>query len=116
MSATVNAEAIYRAMMDAGEDAFKDGWEAVKTYAPAEFKKMAVQLVSIAKNVALHEADESQGYSAKTGKILFKMQRTACESVLVAVTQLTLIAVQKAINAIMKVLKDTFSGIIAAVI
>jgi hypothetical protein len=48
--------------------------------------------------------------------MLFQMQRIACESVLVAVTQLTLLAVQKAINAIMKVLKDTFSGIIAAVV
>ena len=103
-------------MIDAAEGAFKDGWQAVKTYAPAEFKKMSVQLVEIAGNVALYEIDKTQGYSARTGKILFRMQRTACESVIVAVTHLTLIAVQKALNAIMKVLRDTFSGIIATVI
>jgi hypothetical protein len=76
---------------------------------------MPVQLAEIVENVALYEVDNKQGYSPQTGKILFNMQRTACESVLVAVTHLTLIAVQNAINAIMKVLRDTFSGIIAAV-
>jgi len=112
----ISAEDIFNKMIDEAEDAFKEGWQAVKTYAPAEFKKMSVQLVEIAENVALYEIDQTQGYSRKTGKILFKMQRTACESVLVAVTQLTLIAVQKALNAIIKVLRQTFSGIISAVV
>ena len=112
----INADEIFAEMMDAAEGAFMDGWVAVKTYAPAEFKKMAVQLAEIAENVALYEMDKTQGYPLKTGKILFKMQRTACESVLVAVTQLKIIAVQKALNAIMKVLRDTFSGIIGAVV
>lgn len=113
---SVNADEIYTKILNAAEGAFKDGWQAVKAYAPAEFKKMSFQLADIVENVALYEVDDTQGYSRQTGKILFKMQRTACESVLVAVTHLTLIAVQKAINAIMKVLKDTFGGIIAAVI
>lgn len=113
---SITADEIFSKITDAAEGAFKDGWQAVKTYAPAEFKKMSVQLAEIVENVALYEVDNSQGYSPQTGKILFKMQRTACESVLVAVTHLTLIAVQKAINAIMKVLRDTFSGIIATVV
>lgn len=112
----INADEIFEKMLDAAEGAFKEGWEAVKTYAPAEFRKMSVQLIEIAENVALYEIDKTQGYPKKTGKILFKMQRTACESVLVAVTQLTLIAVQKALNAIMKVLRETFAGIIGAIV
>jgi hypothetical protein len=112
----INADEIFKKMIAAGEGAFEEGWEAVKTYAPGEFKKMAVQLAEIVANVALYENDKTQGYSAKTGKILFKMQRTACESVLVAVTHLTIIAVQKALNAIMKVLREAFAGIIAAVV
>lgn len=114
--ATASANEIFGTIMGAAEDAFKEGWAAVKTYAPAEFRKMSVQLVEIAKNVALYQADNTKGYSAKTGKLLFKMQRTACESVLVAVTQLTMIAVQKALNAIMKALKDVFKGVIGAVL
>jgi hypothetical protein len=44
------------------------------------------------------------------------MQRQACESVLVAVTQLTMISVQKALDAIVKVLKKSFKGAIASVL
>ena len=112
----INADEIYSKMIGAAEGAFKDGWGAVKTYAPAEFKKMSIQLAEIAQNVALYEIDNTQGYSPETGKILFKMQTTACESVLVAVTHLTLSAVQNAINAILKVLRETFGGVVAAVV
>lgn len=112
----IDVDEIYTRMLTAAEGAFKDGWQAVKAYAPGEFKKMAVQLAEIAENVARYELDNTQGYSPQTGKILFKMQRTACESVLVAVTSLTLIAVQKAINAVIKTLKEAFGGLIAAVI
>jgi len=112
----ITADEILDKITGAAEGAFEDGWVAVKTYAPAEFKKMAIQLAEIVENVALYKVDNKQGYSPQTGKILFRMQRTASESVLVAVSHLMLTAVQKALNAIMKVLKDTFSGIIAAVV
>jgi hypothetical protein len=112
----VNQEEIYNKLIEAGEMAFKDGWQAVKTYAPAEFKKMSVQLVEIAENVALYEVDSSQGYSPKTGKKLFEMQKTACESVFCATTQLTFIAVQNAINAMIKTLKNLFNGIIKKIL
>ncbi len=105
---SITADEIFDNMISSAKDAFKDGWDAVKKYAPAELKKMSVQLAEIAENVALYKADKTQGYSKATGKILLKMQRTACESVLVAVSQLTIIAVQKAINAILKALNDAF--------
>ncbi|MCE7913646.1 MAG: hypothetical protein DYH15_02980 [Nitrosomonas sp. PRO4] len=112
----INADEIYSKIIGAAEGAFEDGWDAVKTYAPAEFKKMSVQLAEIVENVALYEMDKTKGYSPETGKILFKMQKAACESVLVAVTHLTLTAVQKAINAILKTLKDVFGGVIATIV
>jgi len=113
---TINADEIFEKITDAAQDSFKDGWDAIKDYAPVEFKKMSVQLESIAKNVAKYQIDSNEGYSPATGKILFSMQRTACESVLVAVTHLTLIAVQKALNSIMKVLKEAFGTVLAAVL
>ncbi|UCV05679.1 hypothetical protein [Dechloromonas denitrificans] len=112
----ISADEIFAKISDAAEGAFKDGWAAVKGYAPAEFKKMAVQLESIAENIAQYQINSNEGYSPATGKILFRMQRTACESVFVAVTHLTLIAVQKALNAIVKVLKEAFSAVLAAVL
>lgn len=107
---------IFNEMMDAASDAFGSGWNAVKKYAPAEFKKMAVQLGEIAENVAKYKIDKTKGYSKETAKILLQMQRRACESVLVATTKLTLIAVQEAIDAIFKILKKAFKGIIASVL
>jgi hypothetical protein len=112
----INVDDIIKKMMDAAEDAFEDGWDLVKNYAPGEFKKMAVNLADIAQNVAQFELDNSQGYPPKTGKVLFKMQVDSCIAVLVAVTQLTIITVQKAINAILQVIKETFTGIIEAII
>lgn len=113
---SISADDILKKITDAAEGAFTDGWSAVKDYAPAEFKKMAIQLESITENVAAYELDPDSGYSPATGKILFRMQRTACESVLVAVTHLTLIAVQKALNAIVKALKDAFGTVLAGVL
>jgi hypothetical protein len=113
---TISADQILGKIADAAHGAFKDGWVAVKDYAPAEFRKMAVQLESIAKNVAAFELDPQQGYSAATGKILFRMQRRSAEAVLVAVTQLTLVAVEKALNAIVKVIKEAFGTLLAGVL
>jgi hypothetical protein len=113
---SITADEILKQMTAAAEGAFKNGWSAVKDYAPAEFHKMAIQLESIARNVAAYQLDENQGYSPATGKILLKMQRHACEAVFVAVTQLTLVAVQKAMNSIFKVLKDAFGSTLAGVL
>jgi len=110
----VSVEDIVGKMLQAGEAAFKDGWASVRNYAPAEFKKMAVQIADIAKNVAAYEINNDEGYSPETGKILFQMQRRSLEAVLVAVTELTLIAVQDALNAILKVLEDAFDGVLKA--
>jgi hypothetical protein len=112
----IDTNDVLNQMMSSAESAFGTGWKSVKQYAPAEFKKMAMQITEIAENVALYKIDPSKGYSEETGKLLLKMQRNACESVLVAVTQLTMIAVQKALDAILKILKDTFQGAIATIL
>lgn len=113
---SVNADDVFNKMMGAAEGAFNEGWDAVKIYAPAEFRKMSVQIAEIAKNVTIYQIDNTQGYSPETGKLLFQMQRNSCEAVLVAVTRLTLLAVQNALNAIIKVLRDTFQGIISTIV
>ncbi len=111
-----SAEQIFEEMMAAGEKAFGASWSAVANYAPAEFRKMAIQITEIAQNVARYKLDKSEGYSEETGRILMKMQRTAAESVLVATTQLNLIAVQKAMDAMAKVLRKTFKGLVARIL
>jgi len=112
----ITFDSVLDKMLESASDAFEDGWESIKDYAPAEFKKISSQIVEIAENVAKYEIDDNQGYSAETGKILLQMQRTATEGVFVAISTLTLIAVQNAINAILQVLKDTFEGILSAIL
>ncbi len=108
----LNFDNVLSSITEAASSAFGDGWESIKDYAPAEFKKISAQLVDIVENVEKYKQDDSQGYSPETGRILFKMQLTASESVLVAISTLTLIAVQNAINGILDVLKNTFIELI----
>jgi hypothetical protein len=112
----INFDNVLDTMLETASDAFDDGWDAVKIYAPAEFKKISAQIVEIAENVVKYEINEDQGYSPETGKLLLQMQRNATEGVLVAISTLTLIAVQNAINAIFKVLRDTFSGVLSTIL
>jgi hypothetical protein len=109
----IDADQILNEIMGAAQDAFKDGWEAVRQYAPGEFRKMAVQLEEIAANVAKFKINPDEGYSPETGQVLFGMQRRACEGVLVAMSKLTLIAVQEALDSIFKVLSNAFGGAFA---
>lgn len=109
---SLNVEDLVKQMLGAGEQAFGDGWNDVKGYAPVEFRKMAVQIKDIAENVAKYKLNPSTGYSEETGRLLFKMQQNACESVIAAMTKLTLLAVQNAINAMLKVLRDSLGGVV----
>jgi len=111
-----NKTNILKTMKNEAIGAFGDGWEQIKQYAPAEFEKMAIQLVTISKNVALYKIDRSKGFSVATGKALLTMQRTAMESVFVAMSALVLMTIQNAINAIFKVLKATFSAALQAIL
>ena len=108
----LNSNKVYAKILGEASSAFGDGWDAIKTYAPGEFKKIATQLVEIAENVAKYQLDNSQGFSPETGKLLLKMQLNATEGVLVALSTLTFIAVQQAINGILDVLKNTFVELI----
>jgi len=107
---------IISTMIDAAKIAFGDSWDDVKQYVNVEFKKIGEQLTDILKNVGAYKVDNEKGYSPRTGKLLLQMQRNATESVLVATSILTLIAVQSALNAVFKALKKAFSGALAGVI
>lgn len=104
----LNFENLYSAILGEASSAFGDGWNSIKDYAPAELKKISTQLIDIAENVAKYELDNSQGFSPETGKLLLRMQLNATEGVFVAVSALTMIAVQNAINGILSVIKNTF--------
>ena len=53
---------IFNALLDAAPKAFGDAWGQVKVFLPAEARKLAVELESIAENVAAFELDNTKGY------------------------------------------------------
>ena len=109
----LDVEALFQKMLSVGAASFGAEWSHVRVFAPAEFKKLAIQLVDIADNVERFEADPSEGFPPETAAVLLRMQRRAIEATLTAVTALTLISIQNAFNAILKIIKDTFGGVLA---
>ena len=117
MTMNFNKSNLLKVMKNEATGAFGDGWEQVKDFAPAEFEKMAVQLVNIAKNVARFESSNGeQGYSRATAKALVRMQRNAMESVLAAVSAMVLLTIERAVNAVMKAVKNAFSDVLGSIL
>src|SRR4051794_11781147 len=103
---------VFKALLAEAPKAFGTAWKDAKAFLPTELRKIAVELVSIADNVAKFEADDSQGYPIATGKALLEMQKRATENVLIAVTALTIIALQDTLNAVLKAAKGVLGAVI----
>ena len=112
----LNVDDVFAAMMAAGKTVLADNWVEISAYADSEFKKMATQIVAIGENVAKHEVDPTQGYSAEAGKILLNMQRLATVNVLTGMTTMTAVTAQQALDAIMGVVKKTIGGVVAGIL
>lgn len=89
-------------MIAAGRTAAADIWDQIRTFAIPELKKIAVQIEAL--------ADPDSPWSRAEKKLLFKMQRDAAVSVIVAMTSLTMLAVERAINAIIAAVKGLING------
>jgi hypothetical protein len=112
---TLDVDNLLKTMLGAAATAFGTQWSIAKGFVPSELKKMAMQLADIAGNVTKHELDPNDGYPIATGRILLQMQRQSLEATLTAVTALTLIAVQSAIDKILQVVKATFGQLLGVV-
>jgi len=79
-------------------------WSEMQSYALPELQKIAIQITAIAE----HHAD----YKVAGAKALLDMQVKASIGVIVAMTTLTLLAVQDAINAILDAVRGLVNGAI----
>lgn len=113
---SLDVEDVLKKMLDAAVGAFGDGWKQAKTFVPTELKKLSVQLVDIADNVARFHADPNEGYPPITGQVLLEMQQRALEATLTAVTALTLITIQTAVRNILQIVRDAFGGVLKEII
>lgn len=98
----MDVDGLFGKMLAAGKKLPGDIWGQMQTFAIPELKKIAIQIEAIAENVG--------DFTPKGAKALLEMQVTAAVGVIVAMTQLTMLAVQDAINAILKAVRDFVNG------
>jgi Asp-tRNA(Asn)/Glu-tRNA(Gln) amidotransferase B subunit len=87
-------------MLAAGKDSLAADWPKAKDYANQEFKKLAQSLVDIAKLVAEGKVNSQQA------KSLLQIHKNTTQQVLLTVQGLGIIAVENAINAALKSVRD----------
>lgn len=104
---SVDVNGLVDQMVTAGRGLAGGVWAQMQSYAIPELKKIAIQIEAIAENHAQ--------YTLQGAEILFDMQIRAAVSVIVAMTSMTLVMVQNAVNAILDAVKDfinTASGFV----
>jgi len=95
---SVDVNGLVDQMVGAGKGLAGGGWAEMENYAIPELKKIAIQVEAIAENHAQ--------YTLQGAEILFRMQVNAAISVIVAMTSMTLVMVQNAINTILDAVKS----------
>jgi hypothetical protein len=89
-------------MITAGSALPGNIWSQMQSFAIPELKKIAIQIEAIVENHA--------DYTPAGAKALMDMQVKAAAGVIVAMTSLTLLAVQDALNAILDAVREFVNG------
>ena len=100
----INVDKLVKEMFEAFEESLADKWPQVKDYAESEAKKIAESLVMIEKLLVTDQI------SKKQAKLHLQIQKNATRMVLLTIEGLGIVAVEQAINAALKVLKDTVNS------
>ena len=94
----MNVDNLFSQLLQAGQGLAGDVWQQMKSFAVPELKKIAVQIVAIGEHL--------EDYTQEGARALLDMQMKAAAGVIVAMTTLTLLAVQEALNAIIAAVKQ----------
>ena len=98
----MEADALFGKMAAAGRGLAGNIWSQMETVALPELKKIALQVAELAKPESPWSVEES--------KLLLRMQVRSAVTVIVAMTALTMLAVQNAINAILDAVREFVNG------
>lgn len=102
--ATVTSENLGEKILDAAKTSFGSKFTLIKHFLKDESEKLAITLRMII-------AASVKGEISKTeAKILLNQQKIAASAVLTSAEGMTAVAVQAAINAALKVVKDFVNG------
>jgi ABC-type enterobactin transport system permease subunit len=91
-------------MFEAAKASFGSSFASVRLYLMAESEKLAITLRMIVKGCEVGEIGKAEA------KILLNQQKVASAAVLTAAEGMTAVAVQAALNAAFKVVKDFVNG------
>ncbi len=95
---SLNVGTLFETMLSAGQGLGSDVWGKMSGFAIPELRKIAIQIVAIAENI--------DDYTPAGAKALFDMQIKATLGVIAGMTELTLLAVQTAINKILAAVRE----------
>jgi hypothetical protein len=98
---SLNVSELAGRMLGAAQEALSAKWPEIKDYAEGETQKLAQSLVTIEKLHLSGQITEEQA------RLHLDIQKNASRTVLLTVEGLGLLAVEQAINAALRVVKDT---------
>jgi hypothetical protein len=98
---SLNVSELAAQMLGAAQEVLSGKWPEIKDYAESETKKLAQSLATIEKlHVTGQISDEQAG-------LHLDIQKNASRTVLLTLEGLSLLVVEQAINAALRVVKDT---------
>ena len=98
----MDADELLGKMIDAGRGLAGTIWSQMETVAIPELRKIAIEIAELAK--------PGNPWSEEESKILLRMQVRSAVTIIVAMTALTMLAVQNAINAILDAVREFVNG------
>jgi len=104
--AKLKVDDLVKRMLAAAAGPLEDQWPDAKAYAELEFTKLAQTLLMIQTNYALGQINKTEA------RLLIDIQRNAMRSVLLTIQGLGAIAVEQAINAALKTVRDAVNAAI----
>ena len=99
--ANIDVQKILTSMIGAAKGVFGQKWPGIKNYAEAEFEKLSRTLLQIEVLRLGNQISEGEA------SVLFEMQKNTARAVMLALEGMSLLLVEGAINAALKVVKDT---------
>lgn len=102
----MNMSAILKQMMAAGQTSFGGDWPEIRDYAEVEFRAILNRVKDIARAVA----DPKNNISVTSGRHLVKAQIDLAAQAIVGFTTMTIVAVQRAIKAVLSVVKQAVNA------
>jgi hypothetical protein len=102
--AKLRTDTLVKQMLAAAAKVLKKDWPEARLYAELEFTKLAQTILMIETQYALGQLTKTEA------KLLLDIQRNAARAVILTLEGLGALAVEKAINAALKVVRDAVNA------